>query len=65
MDKFSSRHFLAIILAVSIVSLKTYPTIYIQNGMRDSWIAMIIASVIILFFFMSLINICKKITSIL
>ena len=60
MDKFSSRHFLAIILAVSIVSLKTYPTIYIQNGMRDSWISMIIASVIILYFFMILINICKK-----
>jgi spore germination protein (amino acid permease) len=60
MDKFSSKHFLVIIFTTCIVSLKTYPSIYLRNGGRDSWIAIIIASVLIILFFMSLINICKK-----
>ncbi len=60
MDKFSSRHFIFLILSTSIVSLKTYPTIYMQNGHRDSWIAIIIASIIICVFFVYIIGIWKK-----
>ncbi|MCC5912072.1 MAG: endospore germination permease [Clostridiaceae bacterium] len=50
MDKFTSKHLAIFIVAVSVVSLKTYPTIYTLNGMRDSWIAMILASLIILLY---------------
>ncbi len=60
MDKFNPRHFAFLILATAIVSLKTYPTIYIKDGGRDSWIAMIIASIIALAFFVYIIGICKK-----
>lgn len=63
MDKFSPKHFMFLILGVSIVSLKTYPTTFIRDGLRDSWIATIISSVIIFFFFLYIINIWKKNTN--
>lgn len=60
MDRFSPRHFIFLILGTAIVSLKTYPTTYIRDGQRDSWIAMIIASGIIFAFFMHIIKIWKR-----
>ncbi|WP_236912817.1 hypothetical protein [Clostridium sp. Cult1] len=61
MDRFNPRHFAFLILATSIVSLKTYPTIFIADGGRDSWIAMIIASIIaFLFFYLSNKSLYKK-----
>ncbi|GAA0717428.1 endospore germination permease [Clostridium malenominatum] len=50
MEKITSKQLGFIIAALTIVSLKTYPTIYIVNGERDTWIAMIIASAIILLY---------------
>ncbi|KAB3527265.1 GerAB/ArcD/ProY family transporter [Alkaliphilus serpentinus] len=50
MDKFNSKHIPFLVLATMIVSIKTYPTIYTKNGGRDSWVAMIIASIIFLAF---------------
>ncbi|SES94260.1 spore germination protein (amino acid permease) [Natronincola peptidivorans] len=50
MDQFNSRHFAFFIVATTVVSLKTYPTVYTINGMRDSWVAMIIASILILLY---------------
>mgnify|MGYP001068403565 CR=1 FL=1 len=60
MDRFNPRHFAFLILATSIVSLKTYPTIFIADGGRDSWIAMIIASIIAFLFFTYLIKVCIR-----
>lgn len=60
MDKFSSRHFLFLILGTGIVSLKTYPATFIKDGGRDSWIAVTISSAIIFIFFLFLLNIWKK-----
>ncbi|MBL4934082.1 endospore germination permease [Clostridium paridis] len=60
MDKFSPRHFLFLILGVSIVSLKTYPSTYVKNGARDSWIAIIISSIIIFFYFLYVIGVWRK-----
>lgn len=60
MDRFNSGHLIFIILGVSIVSLKTYPRVFMENGLRDSWIAVIISSIIIFFFFLFIIGIWKK-----
>jgi spore germination protein (amino acid permease) len=60
MDKISPKHFIFFILGTTVVSLKTYPTTFMRDGQRDSWIAIIIASVIIFVFFIYIINIWKQ-----
>lgn len=60
MDRFNSGHLAFIILGVSIVSLKTYPKVFLENGLRDSWIAVIISSIIIFFFFLFIIGSWKR-----
>jgi spore germination protein (amino acid permease) len=60
MAKLNSRHFIFIIMGTSIVSLKTYPNLIIKEAGRDSWIAVILASVIIFFFTLYILWICKK-----
>jgi spore germination protein (amino acid permease) len=59
-DKFNAKHFAFLILGVSIVSLKTYPGVYLRNGGRESWVAIIIASAIIFFVYLYLIGISEK-----
>ncbi|MFZ7134163.1 MAG: GerAB/ArcD/ProY family transporter [Eubacteriales bacterium] len=51
MDKFSPKHFAFLILGVSIVSMKTYPRVFIINGQRESWIAVIVSSILIFLFY--------------
>ncbi|MBU3213683.1 endospore germination permease [Clostridium estertheticum] len=60
MDKLNTKHLMFIIWATSIVAMKTYPNIFIVNGGRDSWISVIIASIILFFYFIFLISVCKK-----
>lgn len=60
MDKFNSRHIIFLILGTSVVSLKTYPIIFTRNGQRDSWIAIIISSALIIAYFLYCIKIFKK-----
>ncbi|MFZ7121103.1 MAG: endospore germination permease [Eubacteriaceae bacterium] len=60
MDRFSPVHFMFLMLGVGIVSLKTYPRIYLVNGQRNTWIALIISSIIIFFIFTYIIKIWKK-----
>lgn len=60
MDKFNPKHLAFLILGTSIVSLKTYPKIFTQNGLRDSWVAIIISSIIILLFLIFVIRTCQR-----
>ncbi|NNU74781.1 endospore germination permease [Clostridium estertheticum] len=60
MDKLNTKHLMFIIWGTSIVAMKTYPNIFIVNGGRDSWISVIIASIILFFYFIFLISVCKK-----
>lgn len=60
MDKFTSKHYAFLILATGIVSLKTYPGIFIEKGGRESWIATILASLLILSLYIYIIGICRK-----
>lgn len=60
MDQFNSKHIAFLILGTSIVSLKTYIKVFSENGGRESWIAMIISSILILLFLIYVIKICQK-----
>jgi len=60
MDKFTSKHYAFFILSTGIVSMKTYPRIFIKDGGRESWIAVIIASILILAFYTYIMSICKR-----
>ncbi len=51
MDKYSPRHFAFLVLATGIVSLKTYPLVFIQDAGKDSWVAVIISSILITMYF--------------
>ncbi|EPY2272501.1 GerAB/ArcD/ProY family transporter [Clostridium sporogenes] len=59
--KLNSKHVAFIILGTVIVSLKTYPEIFIINGKTSSWVATIIASLIIFLYYLYIINVSKKI----
>lgn len=60
MDKLNTRHLMFIIWGTSIVAMKTYPNVFIVNGGRDSWIAVIIASILLFFYLIFLLLVCKK-----
>jgi len=60
MDKFTSKHIAFLILGTSVISLKTYPAIYMRSGGKDSWVAVIISSVLIILYFLYILSICKK-----
>lgn len=46
MDKLSYKHFFFIMCSSAIVSLKTYPGIFMKDAWRDSWVAVIVACII-------------------
>ncbi len=60
MDKLNTKHLMFIIWGTSIVAMKTYPNVFIINGGRDSWISVIIASIILFFYFIYILFVCKK-----
>lgn len=60
MDKFNPYHLMFLIWSVAIISMKTYPRVFIENGWRDSWIAVIISSIIIFCLFFYFIKVWKR-----
>lgn len=60
MNKISSKHFLLFILAVTMISIRSYSSIFINLGGRDSWIISILATIIIGLFFIILLKINVK-----
>ena len=60
MDKFNTKHLLFIISGTAIITLKTYPVVFTRNGLRDSWISVIISSVFIFFFFAFILKVTMK-----
>lgn len=50
MDKLSSKHLMLLILGVSTISLRSYSSIFISSGGRDTWILALLASVIMTLF---------------
>ena len=60
MNKFNGKHLMFFIWATSIVSIKTYPSLYISLGKRDSWIAMTFAGICLFLFAYTIFSICEK-----
>jgi len=60
MDRLNVKHVAFLILSTTIVSMKTYPKVFTENGMRESWVAVIISSVLILLFLIFVIQTCKR-----
>jgi hypothetical protein len=60
MEKLNTKHLMFIIWGTSIISMKTYPNIFIVNGGRDSWISVIIASILMFLYFIYIIFVCNK-----
>ena len=59
MNKISSKHFMLFIIGVSIISTKTYLSIFIDIGGRDTWLASLIASIAFIIFLSYVIHIFK------
>lgn len=55
MSKLSAKHFVLFIFGVTFISFKTYPSIFINLGGRDTWLYSIFAFLIFLLFAMYLI----------
>ena len=60
MNTLSSKHLIFLLSLIGISSLNTYSSVYIRLGGRDSWIAMIAASVIFLIISVFILHIMKK-----
>ena len=59
MNKLSAKHFMFFIIGVSFISLKTYPSIFINLGGRDTWICALVASLIFIGYSSYIIHVCK------
>lgn len=57
MDKLSAKHFVLFIFGVTFISFKTYPSIFIELGGRDTWICVAISFIIFILFAMYLIRV--------
>ena len=60
MDKLSSKHFMFFILGCSMIALRSYSSIFVRLGGRDTWILAFFASIIFIIITMYLLNICIK-----
>lgn len=60
MGKISSKHLFFLIASLTVVSIKTYPTIFTKLSGRDTWICLIFASIFIFFYFSFILFVYKK-----
>lgn len=60
MGSINSKHLFFIICSLAIVTLKTFPSAFIKLGGRDTWIAVILASLGILIYVLVILMINKK-----
>lgn len=60
MNKLSSKHFMFFIITTSTIALISYSSIFISYGGRDTWLISLFASLIIFFYFMFFLYICRK-----
>ncbi|MGL5085728.1 MAG: endospore germination permease [Clostridium sp.] len=59
MNKLSGKHFIFFIIGVAFISLKTYPSIFIDLGGRDTWLCALIASIVFIIYFWYIIKVCR------
>lgn len=60
MNKLSTRHFMFFIIACTTIAIRSYSSLFIQYGKRDTYLLSLFASIFILIYFLFLMYICKK-----
>lgn len=60
MNKISVKHFIIFIFGVTYISLKTYPSLFISQGGRDTWLYSLIIYLIFFAFVMYLISVMQS-----
>lgn len=60
MNKISAKHFIIFIFGVTYISLKTYPSLFISQGGRDTWIYALIIYLIFIAFVMYIISVMES-----
>ena len=60
MNKISVKHFIIFIFGVTYISLKTYPSLFIAQGGRDTWLYSLIIYLIFFAFVMYLISVMQS-----
>ena len=60
MDKLSTKHFAFFILGSSLIAIKSYSSVFINLGGRDTYLLFAISALIFSFVFLSFLKICKS-----
>ena len=60
MNKISTKHFIFFLLGVTVISLKTYTSIFITLGDRDTWIISIFSSLVFIIYLIYIISTCVR-----
>lgn len=60
MKKYTSKHHIFLILCVTLISIKTYPILFLSLGGRDSWLLVLFSSLIVAILGYYIINIFIK-----
>ena len=60
MSKISTKHFIFFILGVTIISLKSYTSLFITLGDRDTWLIALLASIVFVAYLIYIISICIR-----
>ncbi|AOR24514.1 GerAB/ArcD/ProY family transporter [Clostridium taeniosporum] len=59
----STKHFIILILATTLISIRTYSSFFIKYGQQNTWIYLLIALLILVIFFYFIINTLNKLDS--
>lgn len=59
----STKHFVILILATTLISLRTYSSFFIKYGKQDTWVYLLISLLILILFFYFIINTLSKLDS--
>ncbi|MDD6796185.1 MAG: GerAB/ArcD/ProY family transporter [Clostridiaceae bacterium] len=60
MNKLSTRHFMFFIIATTTIALRSYSSLFIEYGGRDTWLIALASCIFIFLCFWFLLHICNK-----
>ena len=60
MNKISAKHLMLFFIGVMFISIKTYPSLFINYGGRDTWICALIGSILFILYVSYLMHVMKK-----
>lgn len=59
MNKLSTKHFIFFILGSSLITIKSYSSIFIKLGGRDTWLLFLVSALILSLLFILILKICR------